>query len=224
MVRKGFLIDLGFCEYEPVWRLQLKLVELRSSSTISDILLLVEHGHVLTLGRKASTDDVINARAPVFKVERGGGATYHGPGQLVGYPIIDLNNMKLNVKQYVHKLENVLIKTLRRFNIEAEIKEGYPGVWVGERKIASIGIAIKNWVTFHGFALNVNTDMSYFRCIRPCGMESEVMTSAKELLGAPLRLEDVKEALIKEFETEFGLNLSPFPPDDWKVIAKSVGL
>ncbi|MEM1754491.1 MAG: lipoyl(octanoyl) transferase LipB [Nitrososphaerota archaeon] len=223
-MRKGFFVDLGFCEYEPVWRLQLRLVDLRSSSAIPDTLLLVEHDHVFTLGRRASMSDVIEARAPVFKVERGGGATYHGPGQLVGYPIMDLSGMRLDVKQYIRKLESVLVKSLRRFKVETEIKEGYPGVWIGERKVASIGIAIKNWVTFHGFALNVNTDMSYFRCIRPCGMQPETMASVKELLGAPLRLELVKEALIKEFEAEFGLNLSPFPPDKWKTIAESVGL
>ena len=223
-MRKGFFVDLGFCEYEPAWRLQLKLVELRSSLEIPDVLLLVEHDHVFTLGKRASLDDIIETRVPVFRVERGGGVTYHGPGQLVGYPIISLDVMGLDVKQYVHKLEEVLVKTLRRFNVKAGTKEGYPGVWVGEKKVASIGIAIRNWVTFHGFALNINPDMSYFRCIRPCGMQPEVMTSLEELLGTSPRMEDVKEALIREFETEFSLKLSPFPQDRWKAIAESVDL
>jgi len=223
-LRKGFFVDLGFCEYEPAWRLQLKLVELRSSLKIPDVLLLVEHDHVFTLGKRASLDDILETRVPVFRVERGGGVTYHGPGQLVGYPIISLDVMGLDVKQYVHKLEEVLVKTLRRFNVKAGTKEGYPGVWVGEKKVASIGIAIRNWVTFHGFALNINPDMSYFRCIRPCGMQPEVMTSLEELLGTSPRMEDVKEALIREFETEFSLKLSPFPQDRWKAIAESVDL
>ncbi len=223
-MRKGFFVDLGFCEYEPAWRLQLKLVELRSSLKIPDVLLLVEHDHVFTLGKRASLDDILETRVPVFRVERGGGVTYHGPGQLVGYPIISLDVMGLDVKQYVHKLEEVLVKTLRRFNVKAGTKEGYPGVWVGEKKVASIGIAIRNWVTFHGFALNINPDMSYFRCIRPCGMQPEVMTSLEELLGTSPRMEDVKEALIREFETEFSLKLSPFPQDRWKAIAESVDL
>lgn len=224
MERKGLLVDLGFCEYEPAWRLQLKLVELRSSSVIPDTLVLVEHNHVFTLGRRGSVDDIIETRAPVFRIERGGGVTYHGPGQLVGYPIINLGTMGLGVKQYVRKLENVLTKTLHRFNVKADIREGYPGVWVGEKKIASIGVAVRNWVTFHGFALNVNPDMSYFRCIRPCGMQSELMVSVKELLGRSLRMEEVKEAIIKEFEAEFGLNLSPFPSDCWKDIVEPLGL
>ncbi len=224
VMRRGFLLDLGFCEYEPAWRLQLKLVELRSSSAILDTLLLVEHDHVFTLGRRASMDDIIVAKAPVFRVERGGGVTYHGPGQLVGYPIIDLSGMKLDIKHYVRKLENVLVKTVRRFNVEADIREGYPGVWVGEKKIASIGIAIRNWVTFHGFALNVNPDMSYFRCIRPCNMEPDVMVSLMEVLETPIKMEGVKEVLIKEFETEFGMNLSYFPSDLWKTISESVDL
>ncbi|MCS7135556.1 MAG: lipoyl(octanoyl) transferase LipB [Nitrososphaerota archaeon] len=223
-MKKGFLVDLGLCEYEPVWKLQLKLVELRLSSEIPDTLLLVEHKSVFTLGRRTSMDDVIEKRAPVFRVERGGGATYHGPGQLVGYPIMDLNAMKLDIKQYIRKLENVLVRTLLRFNVAADIKEGYPGVWVGEKKIASIGIAIRNWVAFHGFAVNINPDMSYFRCIRPCGMRPEVMSSVEELLGASPELDRVKEALIKEFETEFDLNLRPFPSDLWKLVTESIGL
>ncbi|MEM2909895.1 MAG: lipoyl(octanoyl) transferase LipB [Nitrososphaerota archaeon] len=222
MGKKGLLVDLGLYKYEPVWKFQLKLVELRSSSTIPDTLVLVEHDHVFTLGRRGSVDDIIEVRAPVFRVERGGGVTYHGPGQLVGYPILDLSAMGLGVKQYVRKLENVLTKTLRRFSVEAGIKEGYPGVWVGEKKIASIGVAVRNWVTFHGFALNVNPDMSYFRRIRPCGMQPEVMTSIEELLERSPSMEAVKEALIKEFEAEFGLNLSPFPSDYWKGIMESV--
>lgn len=224
MCRKGFLVDLGLCEYEPTWRLQLKLVDLRSSSAIPDTLVLVEHEHVFTLGRRGSMDDIIEAKAPVFRVERGGGATYHGPGQLVGYPIMDLSGLGLGIKQYVRKLENVLVKTLQRFNVGACVREGYPGVWVGGRKIASIGVALRNWVAFHGFALNVNPNMSYFRGIKPCGMPPELMTSVEELLGSPPRMEDVKEALIEEFGAEFGLSLSPFPSDLLKAIAESVRL
>jgi len=199
--------DLGLTEYARAWQAQLALVELRAEGKIGDVLLLVEHPHVFTLGRKGDERNILDRSIPVYRVERGGDATYHGPGQLVAYPIIDLNKRGLGVKEFVNVLEDVCISVLRRFGVQASRLEGKPGVWVCQRKIVSIGLAIRHWVTFHGLAFNVNTDMRYFSRIRPCGMEAETMVSLHQLKGQQIDLAVVKVAFKEEFAARLGVRL-----------------
>jgi len=206
----GTLLDLGLRDYIEVWALQRKLVSMRAGGQIPDTLILVEHPHVFTVGKAVSSE--IPAKidsVPVIQIERGGQWTYHGPGQLVGYPIIDLNARGRDVHNFVWNIEESLIRALTEFKIKSERREGKDrtGVWVGENKIASIGAAIRSWITFHGFALNVNTDMSYFAMIEPCGMPSSTMTSMKMLLNENVDFNKVKSTVLRKFGDLFQLNL-----------------
>jgi len=197
------LLDRGRESYQVTWELQKDLVRRRAEGeTEADALILVEHGHVITLGRKTTPENFKPQDIPVFKVERGGDATYHGPGQLVGYPIIRLATP--NVQRFVRDLEEVLIRATRSFGIDSVRVEGHPGVWVGGRKVASIGVAVTSWVTYHGFALNVNTDLSYFGLIKPCGLDPDKITSMKQLIGGEVPFEDVKEEVVRRFMDVFG--------------------
>ena len=190
--------DLHIKDYQEVWQLQKELVSQRIENKIPDTLLLVEHPHVITQGRRSKSTDILNPKVPVFEVERGGEVTYHGPGQLVGYPIIYLGRQR-GIKQYMRFLEEVLIQTLKHFDIQGVRKEGCTGVWVQDKKIASLGVAVKKWVTYHGFALNVNTDLSYFQMINPCGFDGSIMTSMQKLRGQLFPMHDVKEAVARQF-------------------------
>jgi lipoyl(octanoyl) transferase len=209
--------DLGRRSYPDVLELQRRLCRQRISGEISeDILLLVEHEPVVTLGRGLRPGSLplsrreLEARGlQVFDVERGGDVTFHGPGQLVGYPIIDLRRHREDLHWYLRKLEAGLVDGLARMGIEAATTAGLTGVWTGSRKIASIGIHVKQWVTMHGFALNVTTDMSFFDLIVPCGIPNVVMTSVSRELGRPgsLALWDetrtaVVEGLARELDLE----------------------
>jgi len=198
----GSLVDLGVVEYGAAWRLQKELVARRADDLIPDTLLLLEHQHVITLGRKTTPENFRPQRVPVFHVERGGDATYHGPGQLVGYPIVKLRDH--DVRKHVRTIEGALITAVSAFGVSGERKEGHPGVWVQGRKLASIGVAVTDWVTFHGFALNVNTDMSYFELIRPCGLDPSSMTSMQMITGRALNLSEVKRAVVKEYSAATG--------------------
>jgi lipoate-protein ligase B len=203
---KVSLLDLGTKPYPEVWELQKALVEARSREEAPDSLILVEHEHVITLGRKTSPGNLKPQAVPVFQVERGGDATYHGPGQLVGYPIIKMEVP--DVRAFVRALEEVLILTSRAFSIDAGRRESHTGVWVGDRKLASIGVAVTNWVTYHGFALNVNTDMSFFQLIKPCGLEPETMTSMEMLTGRRLEMEAVKREVVRSFSSVFEVDVA----------------
>ncbi len=196
------VLDLGRRPYPEVWALQKELVEARSTGRAQDTLIIVEHEHVVTLGRKTSPENLKRVLAvPVFQVERGGDATYHGPGQLVGYPIMKM--AVPDVKNYVRKLEEVIIQTVEAFSIRAGRKENHSGVWVGGKKLASIGVAVTNWVTYHGFALNVNTDLSYFQLIRPCGLDPDMITSMEQLTGRTQDFRAVKGEVVKRFSGVF---------------------
>lgn len=197
------VVDLGIVPYEEAWDLQHRLVERRAADEIPDTLLLLEHSHVVTLGRRGTREDVLDPTLPVVAIERGGEATYHGPGQLVGYPIMKLAD-RLDVKRYVRDLEEVLIRASRGFGVDAERDPRQSGVWVRGRKLGSIGIAIHRNVTYHGFAQNVNTDLSYFAKIRPCGFDGSVMTSMEKELGAFVRMEAFKDAVAGAFAEVFG--------------------
>ena len=200
--------ELGRVEYGKAFDLQQELATERKQGLIGDQLLLLEHPHVITLGRNGhrenvlAGDDVLRRTGISFHpTNRGGDVTYHGPGQLVGYPILDLREWKRDVVGYVRAIEQVLIDTLADFGIAAGRIPKLTGVWVGERKIAAIGVHISRWVTSHGFALNVSTDLSYFQYIVPCGLTKPVTSMAQ--LGAAANLPDVSHSLAAHFGLVF---------------------
>jgi len=203
----GILLDLGRKEYGQVWELQKQLVAARAEDRVPDTLILVEHDPVITLGRKTSAENFRPQNIPVFQVERGGDATFHGPGQLVGYPIMKL--AEPDVHKFLRQLEEMLIRTASDFGVAAERKEGHTGVWSHGKKLASIGVAVTNWTTYHGFALNVNTDLTYFQLIKPCGLDPETMTSMEKLAGRGFEMHLVKEKAAANFSHAFGLLLEP---------------
>jgi lipoate-protein ligase B len=177
------LLDLGRRGYRDAWARQLELLAARQRGEIPDTLVTVEHDHVITLGRRrdARTNVLAAGDVPVVDVERGGDVTYHGPGQLVAYPIVLLRDGERDLHRFLRNLEEGIIRTLADLGLDAGRKPGATGVWVGEKKIASIGIACRKWVTFHGLALNVSTDLAYFHRIVPCGFDASVMTSIAAL-------------------------------------------
>lgn len=199
--------ELGTCAYEPVLALQEELVARKIAGDPHDYLLLLEHEPVYTLGRGASAADLRGADAalglPCFRIGRGGGVTFHGPGQLVAYPIITLAGCR-DVHRYVRKLEDVLIRTCAHFGIPAQRREGLTGVWVGEAKIASIGVGVRRWTTFHGVALNVSTDLRYFAHVVPCRMPGIRMTSLALELGSTPPAGEVRRTFVAAFRSEFG--------------------
>jgi lipoate-protein ligase B len=208
------VMDLGVREYGEVWRMQLDLVAARQRDEIVDTLLLVEHPHVLTLGRGTRRENLLLADPgmPVFEIERGGDVTYHGPGQLVGYPIFLLRQDERDLHLYLRNLEEALIRTLGDFAVTADRRAGWTGAWTTEprpRKLASIGVAVKRWVTMHGFALNVSTDLSRFAVINPCGLDATVMTSIASCTGRAVTLSDVTPHVVRHFAEVFGRRFDP---------------
>ncbi len=206
---KTFIVNyLGMVPYESALNQQETLRQLRADGRIPDAVLLLQHPHVYTAGRFRGEEDIINSpeNIPVLRTNRGGSITYHGPGQLVGYPVLDLRANGLSVREYIRKLEEVIIGLLRSFGIEAQRNGDRPGgVWAGDRKICSIGINVSHYITTHGFALNVNNDLKYFDHIRPCGMEGTSMTSMAELLGRPVPLDMIVYNWIRLFSEVFAL-------------------
>src|SRR3989440_11922094 len=206
IARDAWLLDLGRRPYREVWDLQKALVDRRAEERIPDGLILVEHERVATLGRRGKREDVLDPGLEIVEVERGGEATYHGPGQLVGYPILRLPD-RLEVKRLVTDIEEVLLRTCADFGIEATREGPERGVWGGGKKIASIGLAVPRSVTFHGFAHTVSPDLREFLKIRPCGHDGGIMTSMEKVLGHPVDMEDVKASVIAHFQGVFGVTL-----------------
>lgn len=203
-------LRLGRQPYEIVWEMQKELVVKRQQGLVPDTLILVEHDPVYTLGKNADENHLLQSRredVPVFHVERGGDVTFHGPGQIVGYPILDLHNHLLSISWYMRSLEEVLIRTLAEFCIEADRREGLTGVWIDDRKIASLGVRVSRWITMHGFALNVNTDLRYFDGIIPCGIFECGVTSMERILRKKLMLEEVENRIEREFINVFDSQL-----------------
>ena len=201
-----FVQNMGRKSYKAVWDLQKKMQQQRIRGEIEDTLILVEHDPVYTLGKNADKDHLLQSRdesVDVFNIERGGDITFHGPGQLVGYPILDLSNYKKSVSWYMRTLEQVLIDTLIEFKIIAQRNDGLTGVWVGDEKIAALGVRISRWVTMHGFALNVNPDLSFYDGIIPCGIFDHGVTSMEQLLGKTQNNDNVKNVVIKKFNKYF---------------------
>ena len=202
---------LGLTPYAEALVLQEELVARRKRDEIPDQLLLLEHPHVITLGRAANranvlADDATRARLGVelFETGRGGDVTYHGPGQLVGYPIVKLPPGHQDIRRYVRNIQEVLIRAARDFGVEAEPRGGdFVGVWVGAEKLAAIGVRVSRWVTMHGFAFNVATDLNYFQLIIPCGIRGHGVTSLQKLLGRPLEMGAVVESVTRHFGEVF---------------------
>ena len=198
--------NIGRKSYKSVWDLQKEMQQQRINGNIEDTLILVEHDPVYTLGKNANEDHLLQSRdesVDVFNIERGGDITFHGPGQLVGYPILDLSNYKKSVSWYMRTLEQVLIDTLIEFKIIAQRNDGLTGVWVGDEKIAALGVRISRWVTMHGFALNVNPDLSFYDGIIPCGIFDYGVTSMEQLLGETQNNDNVKNMVIEKFNKYF---------------------
>jgi len=207
-MRKCRVRELGRIGYARAFELQQQLVAERKQELIPDQLLLLEHPHVITMGRNGHTDNLLatpevldRAGISFHPTDRGGDVTYHGPGQLVGYPILDLREWKRDVGAYVRAIEQVIIDLLSGYGIAAGRVPGLTGVWVGERKIAAIGVHISRWVTSHGFALNVDPDLSYFQYIVPCGLTRPVTSMAQ--LGVHATMEEVEQRLAAHFGRVF---------------------
>jgi lipoate-protein ligase B len=204
-------LDSGLIDYKNAWDLQKEIFNLRLNNKIEDTLLLLEHPHTYTLGKTAKKEHLLeNAESlkeksiSVYNIDRGGDITYHGPGQLVGYPIIDLTNWNKDAHKYLRNLEEVIIMVLKEFNITAGREPKYTGVWVNDNKIAAIGIKISRWITMHGFAFNINPDLSFFSGIIPCGITEKGVTSLEKETGSAVSMEDVKALLVEKFKTAFG--------------------
>ena len=225
------LRDLGFLDYQTVWDLQhdlfqqtidTKIYNRRNQTTkpTQNYLLLVEHSPVITLGKSGSADHLLTSKAELeaqgisfFKIDRGGDITYHGPGQIVGYPILDLDHFFTDIHKYLRFLEQVIIDTLADFGIEATRSKGETGVWLDidtpfARKICAMGIRASRWVTMHGFSLNVNTDLSHFTHIVPCGIHGKQVTSMASELNKEVSLEEVKKRIIHHFQKQFETTLT----------------
>jgi lipoyl(octanoyl) transferase len=203
--------NIGRTRYAEAWALQQEIWKLRQANALQDILLLTEHDHVYTLGKStnenhllASQEELKASGTDVFHIDRGGDITYHGPGQIVGYPIIDLHNYFLDIHRYLRSLEEVIIRTLKAFGIPADRETDMTGVWVNDEKIAAIGVKVSRWVTMHGFALNVNTDISRFDRIIPCGIFHKGITSMQRTMGHDVNIESVHEALVASFADVLG--------------------
>ena len=207
---------LGLLPYQEAWDLQRGLARARAEGRVGDTLLLLEHPHVYTIGRRGQDADVsLDSEGlrclgvTLFQVDRGGQVTYHGPGQLVGYPIIGLRDWGGGPLAYVRALERVLIDTLADFGIPAQRSEGFTGVWVNRAKIAAIGVKISAGVTLHGFALNVDPDLSYYRYIVPCGIPDCQVTSMARYLGRTVPMDEVRDATARHFRREFRFAMRP---------------
>ena len=204
------LLNLGLKDYQETYKIQKELVNKRCEGRIPDTLILVEHPSVFTIGKSGSRENILASLSElkkegikVHEIDRGGDITYHGPGQIVGYPIIDLKEQGKDIHLYLRTLEEVLIKSLQDFSIEAGRIKGMTGVWVDDKKIASIGIGVSKWVTYHGFSLNVDSNMKHFAMINPCGLNRPI-TSMKEILNGKLPpREEIENKLAGIFEEVF---------------------
>ena len=200
------IIDLGISEFKDTWNLQKELQEKRILGEIEDQLILVEHPAVYTLGKNASKEHILKRKEgiSVIQTDRGGNITFHGPGQLVGYPILDLNFYKRSITWYMRELEQLMIDVLKEYGIEASTKKGLTGTWVKDRKIAALGVRISRWVTMHGFSLNINPDLNYYQDIIPCGIQGYGVTSMAMIMGEEVpSMDEVKVKMVDYFKNRF---------------------
>ena len=200
------IIDLGKCAYKICLEQQAATHSKVFNQKLEDSIIFVEHNHVYTLGKNADRNNILPSypkNVEIINIDRGGDVTYHGPGQLVGYPIINIKSLNLSIGKYIHTLEDILINTLSYYSIFAERRDKLIGIWVGDEKIGAIGVRVKNGVTKHGFALNVNPDLSYFNGIIPCGIDNCKVTSMEQLLNKNIEIKLVQDIIIKEFVKHF---------------------
>ena len=200
------ILDLGLSDYNDTWKLQKKLQSKRILGEIEDHLLLVEHPPVFTLGKNASKQHIINNSEDVsiIQTDRGGNITFHGPGQLVCYPILDLNHYKRSITWYMRELEQLIIDVLSEYGIKASRKKELTGTWVKDKKIAALGVRISRWVTMHGFSLNINPDLNFYKCIIPCGIKEYGVTSMAKIMGNEVpSMDEVKTKMTNHFTKNF---------------------
>lgn len=211
--------------YQQAWALQKRIATARKASLIPDVLLLCEHPHVITLGRNGKREHLLASEHLLRQMnvefcatDRGGDITYHGPGQIVGYPILHLAEIRRDVAWYVRQLEETMIRATAEYGIPARREAGKTGVWVsgphGEEKLAAIGVHLSRWVTSHGFAYNVSTDLRYFDLIVPCGISGKKATSLEKLLGRAVERQETVGKLTKHFGEVFGLEMRDTPPEE----------
>jgi lipoyl(octanoyl) transferase len=212
--RKLNYINVDLIDYQQAWDLQKITLEKRKNNEIDDVLYLLEHPNTYTLGKITDKKNLISSeeflkenKIQVYEIDRGGDITYHGPGQIVGYPIIDLKSWKQDSHKYLRALEEVLILTCNEYGINAMRNPAYTGVWIDNRKIAAIGIKISHWITMHGFALNVNTDLNLFNGIIPCGIVDKEVTSLQKELKREINIDEVKEKIVENFRNVFDYDL-----------------
>ncbi|MBN1664650.1 MAG: lipoyl(octanoyl) transferase LipB [Deltaproteobacteria bacterium] len=223
MTKVCTVYNLGLVDYRQGLSLQEKLLASRKAGVIPDVLLLLEHPSVFTMGLSGADEHIMvpaDALAeegiPVFSTNRGGDVTYHGPGQIVGYPILSLRENDLTVHQYIWNLEEVVLRTLTDYGIDGQRIEELRGVWVRNEKVCSIGVRVSGATTMHGFALNVNNDLKFFSYIVPCGITGVSMTSVAKLLGHEVEIKETQEILLRHFSSVFGLHLQNSErPDEW---------
>ena len=200
------IIDLGISDFKDTWDLQKELQEKRILGEIEDQLILVEHPAVYTLGKNASKEHILKKKEgiSIIQTDRGGNITFHGPGQLVGYPILDLNFYKRSITWYMRELEQLMIDVLKEYGIEASTKKGLTGTWVKDHKIAALGVRISRWVTMHGFSLNINPDLNYYQDIIPCGIQGYGVTSMAVIMGEEVpSMDEVKIKMVDYFKNRF---------------------
>ena len=200
------ILDLGLSDFNETWKLQKKLQSKRILGEIEDHLLLVEHPPVFTLGKNASKQHIINNLddVSIIQTDRGGNITFHGPGQLVGYPILDLNHYKRSITWYMRELEQLVIDVLSEYGIKASRKKGLTGTWVKDKKIAALGVRISKWVTMHGFSLNINPDLNFYNYIIPCGIKEYGVTSMAKIMGNEVpSMDEIKTKMTKRFTKNF---------------------
>lgn len=211
--RKLVYCDLGLFDYKDAWDLQKSIHQQRVENKIDDILFLLEHPHTYTLGKTADKENLIGDdnylaqnNISVYNIDRGGDITYHGPGQIVGYPIINLTNWIQDTHKYLRAIEEIIIKVCGTYGLKASRVENYTGVWIDDRKICAIGIKLSRWITMHGFAFNVNTDLKLFNGIIPCGISDKDVTSLNRELNKEINLSEVKERILHQFIEIFNYN------------------
>lgn len=208
--KKLSYFDLGIIDYKKAWDLQRDIFNQRLENNISDVLLLLEHPHTYTLGKTADKKHLVGSEEylkkneiSVYDIDRGGDITYHGPGQIVGYPIINLKNWYQDTHKYLRALEETIIKTCADYGVTAGREPEYTGVWIEDRKIAAIGIKVSRWITMHGFAFNINSDLTFFGGIIPCGIQDKAVTSLENETGKKIDIQEVKINLRKNFKQIF---------------------
>jgi lipoyl(octanoyl) transferase len=205
------VLNLGRCDYKKALDIQYDILEKRQKDELGDTLILVEHPPVITLGRHAVESNIVVSEKylndngiSIYHIERGGDVTYHGPGQIVGYPIVDLRDKGIGIREFVEKLENTFITLLKdEYGIDSGINPDFPGVWVGNSKITAVGLAVKRGVTMHGFAFNVNTDLEHFKLIVPCGIPSKGVTSLEKLTGSSIDFNHANKMVLDYFCNTF---------------------